>query len=448
MPRTDAGPRHGDEAPPVTRSFLFLQGPQSLFFERLGRALIARGHRVHRINLNLGDRLFWRLPASDFRGRFEDWRAFAAAAMQRHAVTDLVLLGQHRPYHVAAAEAARARGVTVFTTDLGYVRPGWLTLEVLGAANRSTFPRDPAAIRALAETFAEPDLAPRFATSFPRLAAHDVAYNAAAVLGGPLYPHYRRHGVYHPFAEYAAWLANAPRRLAAKRATAAAKAALAAAPGSYFLFALQLATDFQLRAESPFADPREPLRQVLHSFAASGTGRRLVVVAHPLDEGLIDWRRIVRDAGLGERAVFLEGGIPDPLLTGAAGVVTVNSTVGIAALRRGVPTKPLGNAVYDIAGLTHPGELDEFWRAPPRPDPALVAAFVRVLVGVTQVRGGYLGRAAQAAALAGFVERLERGPDAAPAGAVTQASGEAQIPSFAARPGFALSRGGRSNMIG
>ena len=54
------------------RSFLFLQGPIASFFDRLGSALVARGHRVHRINLHFGDRLFWRLPATHYRGRFED----------------------------------------------------------------------------------------------------------------------------------------------------------------------------------------------------------------------------------------------------------------------------------------------------------------------------------------------------------------------------------------
>jgi hypothetical protein len=74
----------------VPRSFLFLQGPQSSFFERLGRALVARGHRVHRVNLNLGDRLFWRLPAIDFRGRFEAWPGFIAKLLEEQAVTDLI----------------------------------------------------------------------------------------------------------------------------------------------------------------------------------------------------------------------------------------------------------------------------------------------------------------------------------------------------------------------
>src|SRR5258708_38630337 len=68
--------RPGEAPASRTRSFLFLQGPISDFSERLGRALLARGHRVHRVNLHLGDQLFWRLPATHFRGRFDEWRGF------------------------------------------------------------------------------------------------------------------------------------------------------------------------------------------------------------------------------------------------------------------------------------------------------------------------------------------------------------------------------------
>src|SRR6266480_3869147 len=92
-----------DEPGSQPRSFLFLQGPISNFFDRLGRALVARGHRVHRINLHFGDQLFWRLPATHYRGRFEDWREFVADVIERHEVTDLVLHGDRRPYHIVAA---------------------------------------------------------------------------------------------------------------------------------------------------------------------------------------------------------------------------------------------------------------------------------------------------------------------------------------------------------
>lgn len=301
-----------------------------------------------------------------------------------------------------------SRGIAVLVTDLGYVRPDWLTLEQDGMTTASRFPRDPETIRTLAAKFAEPDLTPRFHTPFWRLALHDIAYNGATVFGQPFYPHYRRHGLYHPFAEYVGWVVSAPRRLATRRATAAAKAGLAGEPGGYFLYPLQLATDFQLRAHSPFTDARDALSLVMRSFAASGSHRRLAVVGHPLDEGLIDWRRLVHEAG-NERTVFLDNGIPDALLANAAGVVTVNSTIGLSALRYGVPVKPLGGAIYDVAGLTHAGDLAGFWDEPRPPDAALVADFVRALIGATQVKGGFHARAAQDEALAIFVERLENG---------------------------------------
>jgi capsular polysaccharide export protein len=376
-----------------------LQGPQSRFFERIARELIAHGHRATRINLNFGDRLVWRLPAIDFRGRLADWPGFVTRVIAERAVSDVLLLGAQRPYHLAAAQVARESGARVFITDLGLLRPGWLTL----AASDWRMPRDPAAIRALAARFPEPDLAPGFAAPFRLLAAHDIAYHVPSVLGRALYPHYRRHNLHHPFAEYAAWVGNAPRRLAAKRRVAAAKARFAAEPGSYFIYPLQLAGDFQLRAHSPFAGGQKALAAVLCSFREHGGERRLVIAGHPLDEGLIDWRRLVRGE---ERTVFLEGGVTGALVAGAAGVVTVNSTVGLAALRAGVPVKALGEAVYDVPGLSHAGNLAGFWRAPLPPDRELLAAFLRALVGATQIKGGYYGRAAQAQALPGFVERL------------------------------------------
>jgi capsular polysaccharide export protein len=411
----------GVDAP---RSFLFLQGPQSAFFERVARALTARGHRAHRVNLNLGDRLFWRLPATNFRGRPDDWPDFIAKLVEDRGVTDLILLGDRRPYHIAAAEAARARSAAVWVVDLGYVRPGWLTLEPDGMAGFSHFPRDPAAIRALAKTFPEPDFRPVAEAPFLQLAGRDVAYNIAAILGRPLYPHYRRHGLYHPIAEYAGWIKNGPRRLLARRTTAAAKARLAAEPGSYFLYPLQLATDFALRAHSSFADARDALRAVLHSFAASGGERRLVVVGHPLDEGLIDWRRLVAGHG---RALFLEGGVTDALVENAAGVVTVNSTVGLTALRRGVAVKTLGTAIYDVTGLAHSGDLAGFWHEPHPPDREFLGLFLRALIGATQINGGYYTRAAQQQALPAFVARLEQGPLPFAAGSMVSCTKEPEF---------------------
>jgi len=401
------------------RSFLLLQGPISSCFDRLGRALIARGHRVHRINLHFGDQLFWRLPATHFRGRFAEWRDFVARLLEEHQVTDVVVHGDRRPYHIVAAEEARARGIAVIVTDLGYVRPDWITLEYDGMTTYSRFPRDPAAIRALAGKFPEPELGPRFHTPFWLIAALDVAYNLGLVFGRPFYPHYRYHSISHPFAEYAGWLWSRAKGWFTARAMAAEKFRLQAMPGSYFLVPLQLATDFQIRAHSPFRELREAVHEIIASFAASGSRKKLVFVVHPLDNGLIGWSRLIArlagDFGVADEVRALDGGTPDELLRNAAGVVTINSTIGVTALRHGVPVKALGNAVFDIAGLTCQLPLDAFWHDPQPPDPGLMAAFLRALIGTTQVKGGYYERTSQACAIDGFVERLERRPYPLPA---------------------------------
>ena len=395
------------------RSFLFLQGPISDFFDRLGRALIARGHRVHRVNLHFGDRLLWHLPATNFRGRFDDWRAFVGEMLQRHGVTDLVLHGDRRPYHIVAAEEARARGIAVIATDLGYTRPDWITLERDGMSTYSRFPRDAETIRALAPLFPIPDLPPRFHTPFWLISLLDVIYNIGLVFGRPLYPHYRYHGIVHPFAEYFGWICSRANQFLRRRARARLQERLRAEPGSYFIFPLQLPTDFQIRAHSPFSDAREALREVIASFAKSGSRCRLVIAVHPLDNGLVDWcglaRGLARRYEAGDRVVAFAGGVPGEILCHAAGIVTINSTIGTTALGSGVPVKVLGNAVFDIPGLTSQQTLDAFWHEPEPPDQELTHDFLRALIGTTQIKGGYYTRRAQNAAIAGFVARLEGG---------------------------------------
>ncbi|MCA8932437.1 MAG: hypothetical protein KDA49_08200, partial [Rhodospirillaceae bacterium] len=85
----------------------------------------------------------------------------------------------------------------------------------------------------------------------------------------------------------------------------------------------------------------------------------------------------------------LDGGTLKALLARARGIVTINSTFGIWAIRERRPVHVLGTAVYDVPGLTHQGDLDSFWQKPPPPDAELVEAWVQAASGTIQVRGGY-----------------------------------------------------------
>ena len=396
------------------RCFLFLQGPISPFFAEVAAGLAARGHAVCRINLNLGDRLFWRGapgPAEDFTGRPAEWPGFVATFLDHHAITDLVLLGEQRDYHRAAIAAARARGIAVAVTDFGYFRPDWITLERDGMGGDSLFPRDPAAIRRLAEHAPPADLTERLRDSFPLQATWDVLYHLASMAPLP-FRHYRSHHLHHPLATYAGILWRLLRRRAEH--AEGARALAAAMPHPYWVFAMQMETDFSVRAYSPYPDMDTPVEEVMRSFArhAPDDGR-LIVKVHPLDPCLKRWGArlpaIAAAEGVGDRVLVAHHGALNEMLRGARGLVTVNSTVGLRAIVLGRPVIALGQAVWDVPGLAHGDGLDSFWTDAAIPDPALRDAFLAALQATTQIRGVYYARAGRRVAVANTVERLAAG---------------------------------------
>ncbi|MBW8271477.1 capsule biosynthesis protein [Caldovatus aquaticus] len=413
---------------PVRRCFLFLQGPASAFFARLGAALAGRGHGVLRVNFNAGDRLFWPHPgALDFTGRPQDWPPALGRILRRHAVTDLVLFSDCRPLHEAAIPVARAAGCAVHVFEEGYLRPGWITLEEGGVNARSPLPRDPAWFREQARHLPPEPPEVNLSGRFLRRAAEDVAYNLAALAGRRRFPHWRTHRPWHPLHEYLGWLRRGLCRPLARAASARRLRRLAEDPAPFWLLPLQLDGDYQIRRHSPYASMRQVILEVVASFArAAPPGTRLVIKGHPLDNGLVRWGAVVREAaraaGLpADRVVYLGETLLGPLLGPARGVVTVNSTAGLQALSAGKPVVTLGHALYDMPGLTWQGRLDAFWTRAGPPDAALVDAFRRVLVARSLVRGGFFSEAGIRAGVEGAVRRLE----ALPARRVAGASGRA-----------------------
>jgi capsular polysaccharide export protein len=174
--------------------------------------------------------------------------------------------------------------------------------------------------------------------------------------------------------------------------------ALCASQDPYFLVLLQRPGDSQLLRHSPFCDTESMVRHVADSFAAHApAGARLVFKSHPLDHGLERQDRVVgaaaKAAGLSGRVLHLETGNLDSLLARAAGVVTVNSTAGLAAIDNGRPTMVLGRAIYDMPGLTHQAGLGRFWTEPEPPDESLYRAFRRVVMARTQINGAFASKA-------------------------------------------------------
>ncbi len=395
--------------------FLFLQGHPSFFARDLGRALMAHGHFVRRINFCVGDWLFWRGPECTFyRGSLAAWEAHVEALMRREKITHLVYFADRQPYHLAAQRAALRLGVVCVSHEFGYLRPDWILVEEGGQSAFSHFPDDLGVIRAQAEGLPDPDMTSRFSHPFWQEAVQEVAYNLGNFLLWPLHPRFVADRAHVPLLEYLAYL---PRQWRGRRAAGPAQVLVAervAGTMPYFVLALQMQGDYQIRHNSRYRDMRDFVREVIRSFATDAPGAaRLVVKLHPMDNGVTNWGRVVRAeaaaAGIADRVDFLDGGDLAALLGRAQGCVVVNSTVGLHALRAGCPVKCLGIASYDIAGLTHQGPLADFWRSPTTPDPEGVRALLRLFAAALHVRGDFFSVAGRSEAVAGFMRLLDDG---------------------------------------
>lgn len=391
------------------RTFLFLQGPPGPFFRLLGEELSRLGHGVHRINLSGGDFYDWPGGSTSYRGTMSAWPMYVDRFARHNGITDLVLYGDCRPVHQAAARMARLRGVRIFVFEEGYIRPDWMTLERDGVNGYSPFDRDPELIMAASQWLPEiPDLPP--ITAEFRRRARDSYWHYHHVLTGRLrFPCYRTHRNHWILGEGFGWLFKFARK---KRRARQAVEVLAAIKGKKFqLFPLQLTGDYQIRAHSPFGSMPQAVQYVLESFAAHAPADQLLLVKeHPLDASWRNWRAYIGKCagrlGIERRVHCIDGGDFQDLATSAAGMVCVNSTSGTLALECGIPVVVLGDAVYDVPGITHQSGLDSFWADPERPNALLYAAFKKSLHAKCLVRGGLASMSATETLVRNSIDRL------------------------------------------
>lgn len=397
----------------LTSRFLFLQGVCSPFFSRLGAALMQRGHRVFKLNFAAGDAVYWKHPGAwNYRGGIGQLTSFAREKLAQEGITDIVLFGDKRDVHSAVTKVAAAGNMRTHVFEEGYFRPSWVTLERGGVNGNSQLPRDPDFYRAVGPRM------PRFGNglSYPSpfwlRAVHDVAYHTAGALNKILFPSYRTHAPCVASTEYLHYILRAQKIIRRKSADSAKLLALLHHERRFFLFPLQLGSDAQIRHHCGFGSMKAVIAYVLESFARHvSPDTHLVVKNHPLDCGIDRYEECVelsvRKHGLQGRVHFLESGHLPSLLSHARGVVTVNSTVGGSALVHRTPLKALGDAIYDMPGLTFQGALDEFWGANSRPDSKLVRCFRNTVIQATQINGGFYTREGIDAVVAGAIPRLE-----------------------------------------
>ena len=400
---------------PSGQRLLFLQGHPSFLARDLGRAMAARGHFVRRINLCVGDWFFWHgRDTKSYRGSLANWDRWLEAAITRDRITHIVYFADRTPYHVIAQRVARRLGVIAISHEFGYLRPDWICVEEGGQSAFSHFPDDMDTVRDLARILPAADTQRRFAYPHWQEALHEVGYHLGNFLLALFYPRFVADRACNPVVEYLSYI---PRNRRARRNKPHAEATikqLIAGNAHYFVVALQMEADYQIRANSGYKGLAQFIDDVLASFSQNAPAKaRIVFKLHPMDNGLTDWASVIRrkahTLGISNQVDFIDGGDLFALLRQPQGCIVVNSTVGLHALQLGCPVKCMGIATYDIPDLTHQGTLDTFWAAPHLPDPDGVEALVRLMAVAMHVRGDFFSAAGRAEAVRGMVDLIERG---------------------------------------
>lgn len=396
------------------KSFLILQGSYSRFTRDLAKNLLCRGHEIFKINFYGGDRYFWggNWRAMDFRGRLEELPEFYQSLFHSRGITDIILFGDCRPVHTPAIKLAEQRGLNYYVLEEGYLRPHWITCEWGGMAGNSCLSTLPQWYCDYAERLPPSASPEEVGDAMQSRVINDLINTAAHYALSPWYAHYRTHRPYGPAYEYAFWIKRLASRAADRRYAAGITAKLIAQQEKYFVYPLQLDEDVQIRLHSPFGGTVPAIEAVIRSFALHApSDTKLLLKNHPLDNGIIDYKKIVRDAAarydVAPRILYIDGGDLKLLKKHALGVVLVNSTSGLAALGSGHPVIALGKAIYDLPGLTFQGKLDDFWNTDFRADPNTLLAFQKVLFHDVLVNGNFYTPQGIALAIANSLQRLE-----------------------------------------
>ncbi|MVW79799.1 capsular biosynthesis protein [Bordetella sp. 02P26C-1] len=395
------------------RNILFLQGPPSTFWCQLADQFKAAGAQVRRINLSMGDWVYWRRRGADnYRGRFSRWGEYLRQYLLENRITDILYYADRLPYHAVAREIAASLGVDTYAVEFGYLRPDWVTLERGGMGALSHFPNDPTLVRKIAQRvppFEQPT--EHFTHRFGVEATNEVTYNLLTALLPYAYPFYRADKYYHPLVDYLAWVPNALYKFMTERRRSQAVERLSRGRRRYWMLALQLQADYQLRCNSHYRHQADMIEEVIASFSrnAPRTGH-LVVKLHPLDNGIERWERRVANVaerhGVADRVLAVSKCNLKRTIRRSQGVITINSTVGLHSLRAGTPVKVLGIAVYDILGLTHQDSLDTFWEHPAPIDVTLRDALLSALAATIQIHGSFYHPRGRRAACDEIVRRV------------------------------------------
>ena len=380
------------------KNILLLQGPVGFFFKKLDKQFRQKGATTHRIGLNAGDEFYsYKDNYTAYRGSQEKWMDFLLNYLKEKHIDKVFLFGDCRFYQNIAIQASLELAIEVFVFEEGYVRPDYITMERHGVNDYSHIARDPEFFRDLADSkITDPENAASNPISNWSIV---MVYYFIARLFRFRYAEYKHHRDYSATQEFFFGTRSLIRKLLYSIPD---KQYIAKITGKfknkYYFVPLQTHNDFQILQHSGYGSIEKFIIEVLESFAKNADkSTSLMFKHHPIDRGRKNYKKFIYEQSdtlnIRDRIWVVHDLHLPTCLQNALGTVTINSTVGLSSLFHCTPTITLGNAIYDMDGLTSHGmSLDDFWKNNTVPDDQLFHKFRNYLIETTQLNGSFYGR--------------------------------------------------------
>lgn len=382
----------------LSERVLLLQGPMGNFFDQFSEWLKSNGIQSFKVNFNGGDQFYSKNieHTFDFTGSYAEFSLWIEHVLLTQEIDAVVCFGDCRKYHQIAKKVASKNKIKFFAFEEGYIRPNYITFEQDGVNFFSNF---------LTHLQFKPKSKKQDQSkhifdvhnSYSSMVVSAMTYYLFMLLMKGKYPHYKHHRQMGVWTELGYWIVGALRRL--KNACLEKKrfdAFINTYKKRYFVFALQVHNDFQIRTHSELKCMRKYIEVVIEDFAQSAElHHHLVLKHHPMDRGYRHYGKLIKKLAKqhgaeGRIHYFCDIHLPT-LLKNSLGFVAVNSTTGIQALYHQIPVKVLGYALYNLPKLTNQRPLSKFWRNPGKVDQIYFEKFRAELINYSQLNGSFYG---------------------------------------------------------
>jgi capsular polysaccharide export protein len=379
------------------QNILFLQGPMGTFFKKLSLSFQQKGATIYKIGFNMGDQFFaYQQTFIPFRDKPEHWKGFITHFLEEKKIDKIFLFGDCRFYQHTTIKVAKQKEVDIFVFEEGYLRPHHITLEKFGVNGFSQLPRDATFYHNL-----QPKPLPHIVhahNSKTKMILSAILYYALSNLFKFKYPYYRHHRDFSALKEAfygvrGLWrkglYAITERGLHQKITQTLSK--------KYYFIPLQTHNDFQILQHSNYHSIEKFIIEVLESFAHyAPKNTYLIFKHHPVDRGRKNYKPFIKEQAhlfhIHHRVLTIHDIHLPSCIKHALATVTVNSTVGLTSIGANIPTLTLGEAVYNIEGLTnHHLTLHKFWNEYQAPNMTLYTKFKQHLINTTQLNGSFYG---------------------------------------------------------